>query len=416
MRGRSTERTTSPRGIARLADYLHNGTIRQSELYWNVEGDRTPLLTVTNFSDTTERIDIWATRDSGSRILRTVELPAKASVHINMQQDFTQRGAELESLKSRNFGGFFIRAQSPTAKVLVKEHIFSLSKQVASPYYGSPGLLVNHQIIDSPSWMTAGQVGTAGTYTCYSHCCFENEWAIHSSNPSVVSVQNPYAYVPRTLTAHSPGSVTLSSQASGPINEYGDIGYFDSYRGASVYDSTPVINAIVPNTIPAGGSISAEIYGSNFGVNPTFTATGGITITPWYWSPNQINATFSAPATPPGTYSVTVTSNGLTGVFLQAPGGGSQSQSQPQSAQVKPTISVTPDGWKVTATSIMDPAIVTSEQLLAESNPPATVGFSWLTSTPDKISLNSTPAKTVQVNALSPSVLSLKFVYTCGPS
>lgn len=29
-----------------------------NELYWNVEGDRTPLLTVTNFSDTTERIDI----------------------------------------------------------------------------------------------------------------------------------------------------------------------------------------------------------------------------------------------------------------------------------------------------------------------------------------------------------------------
>lgn len=29
-----------------------------NELYWNVEGDRTPLLTVSNFSDTTERIDI----------------------------------------------------------------------------------------------------------------------------------------------------------------------------------------------------------------------------------------------------------------------------------------------------------------------------------------------------------------------
>jgi hypothetical protein len=109
-----------------------------NELYWNIEGDRTPLLTVTNFSDTTERIDIWATRDTGSRILQSVELPAKSSVHINMQQAFTERGAELDTLKARAFGGFFIRAESPTAKILVKEHIFSQSRQVASPYYGSP--------------------------------------------------------------------------------------------------------------------------------------------------------------------------------------------------------------------------------------------------------------------------------------
>lgn len=47
-----------------------------------------------------------------------MELPAKASVHINMQQDFTQRAAELQSLRDRSYGGYFIRAESPTGRIL----------------------------------------------------------------------------------------------------------------------------------------------------------------------------------------------------------------------------------------------------------------------------------------------------------
>lgn len=68
-------------------------------------------------------------------------------------------------------------------------------------------------------------------------------------------------------------------------------------------------------------------------------------------SPTQINVQFSAPATPPGNYNVMVTSNGMTGVFLQAPGGGGgTSQAQSNSAHVGvacpvPSISsLTPDG------------------------------------------------------------------------
>jgi hypothetical protein len=102
-------------------------------------------------------IDIWATRDAGSKILRTVERPAKASVHINMQQDFTQRAAELGSLRDRSYGGYFIRAESPTARILVKEHIFSQSRQVASPYYGSVHILISHHIQSYPPQMVAGQ-------------------------------------------------------------------------------------------------------------------------------------------------------------------------------------------------------------------------------------------------------------------
>ena len=128
-----------------------------NELYWRVEGDKTPLLTVTNFGSTAERIDIWATRDQGSKILRTVELPAKGSVHINMRQEFARHGAKFEALKSHNFGGFHIRAANPRAKILVKEHIFSLSKHVASPYYGSPDVLDSHYIIDYPQSMVVGQ-------------------------------------------------------------------------------------------------------------------------------------------------------------------------------------------------------------------------------------------------------------------
>jgi hypothetical protein len=259
-----------------------------------------------------------------------VELPAKASVHINMQQAFTERGAELDTLKARAFGGFFIRAESPTAKILLKEHIFSQSRQVASPYYGSADQLISHEICNQPQWLTVGNHGWADAETCYQSGCLVNHVGLNSQQPSILSVVwDGFVSRPR-VTGQQPGHATLYSQVTGPGEFHGTQVTLHAFAGVSVYDATPVISAIVPNTIPAGGSVDAEIYGSNFGTNPTFSATGGITITPWYWSPNQINATFSAPATPPGTYSVTVTSNGVGGVFLQAPGGGSQAQSAPK--------------------------------------------------------------------------------------
>jgi hypothetical protein len=326
-----------------------------------------------------------------------VELPAKASVHINMQQDFTQRAAELQPLRDRAYGGFFIRAESPTARILVKEHIFSQSRQVASPYYGSVDIIVSHHIQSYPPQMVAGQNATAQTMTCYYSGCYWNGWQISSHHPSIVSTQWLPGWVPRPITAHQPGNATLHSSAQGPINQYSDLGWKDDAVIISVYDATPVINAIVPNTIPAGGSQIAEIYGVNFGSNPTVSATGGIQVTRLYHSPTQINLQFSAPATPPGNHNLMVTSNGLTGVFLQAPGGGSQSQSQsqPQNTQVTPTISVTPDGWSVTLSADADPGISTSVQLAASSNPSVTSGYSWITTSPDKITLSSSPVHVV---------------------
>jgi hypothetical protein len=257
-----------------------------------------------------------------------VELPAKASVHINMQQDFTQRAAEPESLRDQAYGGFFIRAENPTARILVKEHIFSLSKQVASPYYGSVHILISHHIQSYPPQMVVGQNSTAQTMTCYYSGCYWNGWQISSFHPTIVSTQWLPGWVPRPITAHQPGTATLYSSAQGPINQYGDQGWKDDAVIISVYDATPVINAIVPNTIPAGGSQIAEIYGLNFGANPQVSATGGIQTSILYASPTQINVQFSAPATPPGNYNVWVTSNGFSGSgFLQAPGGGSQAQS-----------------------------------------------------------------------------------------
>ncbi len=307
-----------------------------NELYWRVEGDKTPLLTVTNFGSTAERIDIWATRDQGSKILRTVELPAKGSVHINMRQEFARHGAKFEALKSHNFGGFHIRAANPRAKILVKEHIFSLSKHVASPYYGSPDVLDSHYIIDYPQSMVVGQNASAQTVTCYYSGCYLNEWLISSENSSIVSVQWIYNYAPKPITAHQPGNATLTSTASGPDGAGGTL-YLEALGHINVYDATPNIGAIVPNTIPAGGSQIAEIYGTNFGSNPVVSATGGIAVTHLYKSSTQINVRFDAAATLPGTYQVKVTSNGYAGTgFQQVPGGGSQSQSNTEDVQVQP--------------------------------------------------------------------------------
>lgn len=302
-----------------------------NELYWSVEGDRMPLLTVTNFSDSEENIRIWATRDADSKLLRELQVPAKASIHLNMQREFTDRAATLDALKVRAYGGFHIRAESPTAKILVKEHIFSLSRQVASPYYGGPDIIISHHIQNYPPDMVVNQNATAETMTCYYSGCYWNGWQINSFDPSIVSTQAPPGSVPRPITAHQTGNATLYSSAIGPINVYGDEGEKEGFAIISVYDTTPVIGAIVPNTIPAGGSQIAEIYGTNFGTNPTVSATGGITVTHLYKSPTQINVQFHAPATPPGSYSVTVTSTGHSGTgFMQAPGGGGGS-SQPES-------------------------------------------------------------------------------------
>jgi hypothetical protein len=193
-----------------------------------------------------------------------------------MQQEFTARGAELDTLKARAFGGFFIRAESPTARVLVKEHIFSQSRQVASPYYGSPGLLINHQIFNQPQWLTVGNHGWADTETCYQSGCLVNHVGLNSQQPSILSVVwDGFVSRPR-VTGQQPGHATLYSQVTGPGEFHGTQVTLHAFAGVSVYDATPVINAIVPNTIPAGGSQISEIYGINFGSNPTVSATGGI--------------------------------------------------------------------------------------------------------------------------------------------
>jgi hypothetical protein len=70
-----------------------------------------------------------------------VELPAKASVHLNMRREFTERSAAFSALQSVGYGGFPIRVENPAAKRLVQEHVFRLSKRVASPDYGSVGIL-----------------------------------------------------------------------------------------------------------------------------------------------------------------------------------------------------------------------------------------------------------------------------------
>ncbi|MCU0228218.1 MAG: IPT/TIG domain-containing protein, partial [Bryobacterales bacterium] len=329
-----------------------------NELYWNVEGDREPLLTVTNFSDTPERIDIWATRDAGSKILRTVELPAKASVHINMQQDFTQRAAELQPLRDRAYGGFFIRAESPKAKILVKEHIFSQSRQVASPYYGGVDVLISHHIRIYFSHMLAGQTDGAQTETCYNSGCYWNNWQLSSHHPHIISAQWAFGYGLRPITAHQPGNGTLHSSATGPINAQSEQGWKADAVTISVYDATPVINAIVPNAIPAGQTSVVEIWGLNFGVNPLIQAAAGITVgNIQYSGQNQINVVLTHnPGFPPGEYNIWVTSRGFSGNGYQsAPGGGSQAQSGPRTVTVDcgatPTVTITSRPLTLTAIS-----------------------------------------------------------------
>ncbi|MDZ7639421.1 MAG: hypothetical protein U5J83_14395 [Bryobacterales bacterium] len=236
-----------------------------NELYWSVEGDKTPLLTVTNFSDTTETIDIWATRDSGSKILRTVQLPAKGSVHINMGQEFTQRTAEFSALKSRNFGGFHIRAPNPRAKILVKEHIFSLSKQVASPYYGSVDIIISHNIQNYPPQMVVNQHSQAETMTCYYSNCYWNGWQISSFNPDIVSTQWPMGWVPRPIQAHQPGLATLYSTAVGPNKSIRRRRREVRVRPHRCLRRHPGDQRDRAEHDSRRWSVEAEIYGSNFG-------------------------------------------------------------------------------------------------------------------------------------------------------
>ncbi|MDZ7638496.1 MAG: D-Ala-D-Ala carboxypeptidase family metallohydrolase [Bryobacterales bacterium] len=224
----------------------------------------------------------------------------------------------------------------------MKEHIFSLSKQVASPYYGSVDIIISHNIQNYPPQMVVNQHSQAETMTCYYSNCYWNGWQISSFNPDIVSTQWPMGWVPRPIQAHRPGLATLYSTAVGPINQYGDEGEKFGSALIDVYDATPVINAIVPNTIPAGGSEVVEIWGLNFGTNPSVQASAGITVgTIVYSSPNQINVQLTHnPGFPPGQYNVWVTSSGFSGSgFQQAPGGGggSQAQSNQGTVQAQPS-------------------------------------------------------------------------------
>lgn len=124
-------------------------------------------------------------------------------------------------------GGIWIWSRSPDGRIVVKQHSFSRSRLLSSPYYGSYTYIDSVNFDTWPALTAKGAQGWATTSTCYSPGgCYSNQAYVGASPASVVTVTN---FVPPSnwarLTAINNGTADLVASQSGIIDSLGNSGY-----------------------------------------------------------------------------------------------------------------------------------------------------------------------------------------------
>lgn len=199
-----------------------------NEVYWTVEGDFVPLLTVANFSAERDTIEVYVTEKEKLTRIYSQDVDSFGSLNINIRD--VLRPIRAAGTIEREFGGMYVRTVKPTGKLLVKQHAVSAKRMMMSPYYGGYDYIWAHSFNYAPSSLGIGDVSTASVSTCYAMSgCINDEWFIYSSNTSIIDVTNTYGVLaPRPVNALGVGAASLSSTASGPINPEGQFGYFEA--------------------------------------------------------------------------------------------------------------------------------------------------------------------------------------------
>lgn len=243
-----------------------------SEVYWTVEEDFSPLLTVASFSAETDTIEVYVSEGESITMLHSQNVEPYGSFTLNMRD--LMKPLKAQGTFKGDFGGLYIKTARPAGKLLVKQHAVSGKRLMMAPYYGSPDYMTSHSISSTPISMDLGVQSTASTQTCYSTSgCVNNQWNIFSSNSTIITVVNYMSAIPRDITAQASGSASLTSEASGSINEQGMYGtiYASPWQ---IQVAQPLLTC-APTPVTRASTINCQLQGVVAGRVGAWTFTGG---------------------------------------------------------------------------------------------------------------------------------------------
>ena len=181
---------------------------RYSEVYWSVEGDLVPIVSVANFSSAEDDVAVWISRDETLVELIRYRIPGKGSVTLNLRD-------ELQRLRTGitftgNYGGLYVASSTPKGRLLVKQHAFSAGRLTMVPYYGAQDYVNQHEIEAGKETLDLGEFEDLWQWTCYAYSgCFQL-FPIQSEYPEIVSVDFFSEYSAQLLTGQSSGSNSVS--------------------------------------------------------------------------------------------------------------------------------------------------------------------------------------------------------------
>jgi len=194
-----------------------------NEVYWTVEDDFTPLLTVGNFSAEADTIEVYVSEGDKLTQVYSKDLARYDSFTLNMRELI--KPLKATNIFRGNVGGMYIKMLKPTGKLLVKQHTISAKRLMMAPYYGTYGYVTQHYFQQLPPSLIANGASNhvASVSTCYSESgCVNDHWFIYSTNTAVLEVTNTSGVLaPRPVLAKSKGSAQLTSSACcGQNQEY----------------------------------------------------------------------------------------------------------------------------------------------------------------------------------------------------
>jgi hypothetical protein len=183
-----------------------------SEVFWSLEGDFVPLVTVTNFSDSEDTISIYTSTSGSLQKLASQKVPGQGSFTINLRDRF----AALRGQAGFNttYGGLYVSSEKPNGKVMVKQQDFSAQKLLMVPYYGNPDYITGMSINPSSFTMAEGDQADLYETTCWAYAgCINQDAGLTSSDYSIVSYLTYGGVGPFTIQAVAAGNAQITAFA-----------------------------------------------------------------------------------------------------------------------------------------------------------------------------------------------------------
>jgi hypothetical protein len=193
-----------------------------NEVYWSIVDGTASLLTITNFGDKADGVEVILTYNGGQYSLPAKMLQPLESATVNVG-DLKKNGSIPAGA---DYGGFRIVGASSLSRLLVKEHIIDEASRTSAPFYGQYPYPIAYWM--DPSSLSLG-VGSSDYTTGWLEWNDYSEGpdygtAVYSENTSVATTAasgfNDGSY---QVTGQNQGTVAVDG-VSGNYNydQYGD--------------------------------------------------------------------------------------------------------------------------------------------------------------------------------------------------